>query len=252
MTESEHEMAQAMDAKIMLPCLPGRFPSMPKSTPTIPYQPERMSQENATSIIKIDYEIANARRTVRQFSSDPVPQEIIETAIKIAGTAPSGAHKQPWHFVAISNPELQSKIRAAAEQEEAEFYARRASPEWLAALEPFGTDFVKKHLTDAPWLIVVFREDYEILPDGTKSKNYYMTESVGIAVGFMIQALHRAGLATLTHTPAPMTFLREICGRPLNEKPFVLMPVGYPAEDCQVPDLRRKPLEQICSVITSP
>ncbi len=222
---------------------------MPKRAKTIPYSPPRKSAKESELIITQDYEIANARRTVRQFSSDPVPREVIESAIHIAGTAPSGAHKQPWHFVAISNPGLKAKIREAAEVEEREFYSRRATPEWLAALEPFGTDFVKAHLTDAPWLIIVFREDYEILADGTKSKNYYMTESVGIAVGFLIQALHRAGLATLTHTPAPMTFLREICNRPANEKPFVLMPVGYPANDCHVPDLSRKPLSQISTFI---
>ncbi|MFM9874593.1 MAG: nitroreductase family protein [Fimbriimonadaceae bacterium] len=224
---------------------------MPNSVPTVPYQPERISFEESITTIELDYTIANQRRTVRQFSTEPVPRAVIETAIKIAGTAPSGAHKQPWHFVAISNPEHQVKIREAAEIEEREFYSRRATPEWLAALEPFGTDFVKEHLTDAPWLIVVFREDYEILPDGTKSKNYYMSESVGIAVGFLIQALHRAGLATLTHTPAPMTFLREICNRPQNEKPFVLMPVGYPAKDCRVPDLERKPLDKISTFIDS-
>lgn len=183
------------------------------------------------------------------FSSDAVPKEAIEWAIKSAGTAPSGAHLQPWHFVAISNPELKAEVRKRVEQEEAEFYARRITPEWRAALEPLGTDFVKSHVTDAPWLIVVFRRDYELLSDGTRRKCYYMTESVGIAVGFLIQALHRAGLATLTHTPAPMTFLRGICGRPENEKPFVLMPVGYPAEDCMVPNLARKGLSEIATFI---
>lgn len=145
---------------------------------------------------------------------------------------------------------MKQKIRTAAEDEEREFYTRRATEEWLNALAPLGTDFVKEHITDAPWLIVVFREDYEVLPDGSRSKNYYMTESVGIAVGFLIQALHRAGLATLTHTPAPMTFLRVICQRPINEKPFVLMPVGYPSTTCEVPDLHRKPLEKISTFYT--
>lgn len=179
------------------------------------------------------------------FSSDPVPREALELAISIAGTAPSGAHRQPWHFVAISDPELKAAIREKVEEEERDFYERRAPQEWLDALAPLGTDFVKTHITDAPWLIVVFRRDYDLLPDGGRLKNYYMTESVGIAVGFLIQALHRAGLATLTHTPAPMTFLREICGRPSNEKPFVLMPIGYPAEGCIVPDLQRKGLDEI-------
>lgn len=180
------------------------------------------------------------------FSSREVTRKTIELAIMTAGTAPSGAHLQPWHFVAISDIDTKQRIRETAEAEEKEFYERRITPEWREALLPLGTDFVKAHLTDAPWLIVVFRRDYDVLADGTRRKNYYMTESVGIAVGFLIQALHRAGLATLTHTPAPMTFLRDICGRPANEKPFVLLPVGYPADDCTVPDLARKSLDEIC------
>lgn len=179
------------------------------------------------------------------FSSDPVPKEWIEQAILIAGTAPSGAHRQPWRFVAISDPAKKAALREQVEAAEREFYETRITPEWSEALRPFGTDFVKEHITDAPWVIVVFREDYGIAPDRSRIKNYYMTESVGISVGFLIQALHRAGLATLTHTPAPMTFLREICERPENEKPFLLMPVGYPADDCQVPDLNRKSLDEI-------
>lgn len=218
---------------------------MPESFPTIPYQPSRKPAESVVESLKQDYRVADGRRTVRHFSTDPVPREAIEWAIRVAGTAPSGAHKQPWHFVAISDPELKSRIREAAEAEERTFYAEKITPEWRAALEPFGTDFVKTHITDAPWLIAVFRQDYEVLADGTRAKNYYMTESVGIAVGFLIQALHRAGLATLTHTPAPMTFLREVCGRPQNEKPFMLIPVGYPSRDCRVPDLQRKTLDAI-------
>ncbi|MBL8068226.1 MAG: nitroreductase family protein [Armatimonadetes bacterium] len=218
---------------------------MPESFPTIPYQPARKTAESVVESLKEDYRVADGRRTVRHFSTDPVPREAIEWAIRLAGTAPSGAHKQPWHFVAIADPELKSQIRDAAEAEERRFYAEKITPEWRAALAPFGTDFVKTHITDAPWLIAVFRQDYEVLPDGSRAKNYYMTESVGIAVGFLIQALHRAGLATLTHTPAPMTFLREVCGRPQNEKPFMLIPVGYPSGDCRVPDLHRKPLEAI-------
>lgn len=179
------------------------------------------------------------------FSSDPIPREVIEQALLIAGTAPSGAHHQPWHFVAISDPVVKLQLREAAETEEKEFYARRITPEWRAALEPLGTDFVKKHLTDAPWLVVVFRQDYRILPDGTRQKHYYMTESVGIAVGFLIQALHRAEIASLTHTPAPMTFLTELCKRPPGEKPFLILALGYPAADCVVPDLTRKPLDEI-------
>ena len=211
----------------------------------VPYAPLKVSHEEMVASLLQDYETANRRRTVRMFSSEPVPKEAIELAIKIAGTGPSGAHQQPWHFVAISNQELKQRIRDRVEVEERDFYEKRAPKAWLDALAPLGTDFVKEHITDAPWVIVVFRKDYDILPDGTKLKNYYMTESVGIAVGFLIQALHRAGLATLTHTPAPMTFLREVLGRPLNEKPFVLMPVGYPSANCMVPDIARKKLSEI-------
>lgn len=209
------------------------------------YCPPRVPADEVVARMREQYAVAEERRSVRMFSSDPVPREAIEWAIRVAGTAPSGAHKQPWHFVAISDPEMRLRLRDAAEVEERVFYESKAPPEWLEALAPLGTDFRKDHLTDAPWVIVVFRRDYDLLPDGTKAKNYYMTESVGIAVGFLIQALHRAGLATLTHTPSPMTFLRELCGRPLNEKPYVVLPVGYPAADCVVPGIDRKPLEEI-------
>ncbi|MBX3097165.1 MAG: nitroreductase family protein [Fimbriimonadaceae bacterium] len=213
--------------------------------PTVPYVQPRRSGEEIVAQLKVDYALAEARRTVREFSSEPVPKEAIETAIRIAGTAPSGAHRQPWTFVAISDPTVKERIREAAEAEERAFYESKITDEWRAALEPLGTDFVKKHLTDAPWLIVVFRQDYELGEDGGRIKNYYMTESVGIAVGFLIQALHRAGLATLTHTPAPMTFLRDICGRPANEKPFLILPVGYAHPDARVPDMGRKSLSEI-------
>jgi len=215
----------------------------------VPYQPVRKDPEESIRSITEDFEIANTRRTVRHFSTEPVSQAVIETAIRIAGTAPSGAHRQPWHFVAISNLDLKVQIRKAAEIEEREFYTRRATPEWLEALSPLGTDFVKEHISTAPWLIVVFRRDYDVLEDGSRQKNYYMTESVGIAVGFLIQALHRAGLATLTHTPAPMSFLRDICQRPAHEKPFVLIPVGYPHPDCKVPNLARKSLDEISNFL---
>ncbi len=211
----------------------------------VAFKPDRVDAEESIRRARADYIEAERRRSVRKFSSDPVPREVIELAIRTAGTAPSGAHLQPWHFHVVSSDETKKLIRMRAEEEEREFYARRITPEWRAALEPLGTDFEKTHLTDAPWLIVVFRRDYETLADGTRRKCYYMTESVGIAVGFLIQSLHRAGLATLTHTPAPMTFLREVCGRPENEKPFVIMPVGYPAPDCVVPDLYRKSLDEI-------
>lgn len=216
--------------------------------PSRPYRPERVPAEESARRIRDDYAHMMTRRTVRHFSTDPVPREVIENAIKIAGTAPSGAHRQPWYFVAISDPELKAKIREAAEKEERAFYDGRATDEWLEALAPLGTDFVKEHITDAPWLIVVFRRDYELAPDGRKLKAYYLQESVGIAVGFLIGALHRAGLATLTHTPAPMTFLRDICGRPKHEKPFVILPVGYPAPDCEVPDIERKAFDEIAEL----
>ncbi len=215
----------------------------------IPYRPARVPQDEIVERLKADLAVADGRRSVRRFSTEPVPREAIELALRIAGTAPSGAHRQPWYFVAISDPGTKRRIREAAEREEQEFYERRAPAAWLEALAPLGTDFVKTHLTDAPWLIVVFRRDYDVGPDGARSKNYYLNESVGIAVGFLIQALHRAGLATLPHTPAPMTFLRELCGRPDNEKPYVLMPVGYPSDDCVVPDLARKPFEAIAGIL---
>ena len=215
----------------------------------VPYRPERVPIEETLNRLRADLAIARARRSVRTFSTDAVPREGIELALSIAGTAPSGAHRQPWHFVAISEPELRARIRSEAEKEEREFYAHKAPKEWLDALAPLGTDFEKRHLTDAPWLIVVFRRDWEPLADGTRLKSYYMTESVGIAVGFLIAALHRAGLACLTHTPAPMTFLRELCDRPVNEKPFLILPVGYPASDCVVPDLERKALDEIATFV---
>ncbi|MFK7988614.1 MAG: nitroreductase family protein [Sandaracinaceae bacterium] len=215
---------------------------------TVPYRPERVAPEESARRLHADEKTMQKRRTVRHFSSDPVPASAIEDAIRIAGTAPSGAHRQPWYFVAVSDPDTKAQIRAAAEEEERAFYEGRATPEWLEALAPLGTDFVKEHLTEAPWVIVVFRRDFELDADGTKLKAYYATESVGIAVGFLISALHRAGLATLTHTPAPMTFLRELCGRPKSEKPFVLLPVGYPHADCEVPDIGRRSLEEIAEL----
>lgn len=213
----------------------------------IAYRPEPVSPDEVVRRLRAEHGVADARRSVRHFSSAPVPREAIEDALRIAGTAPSGAHRQPWFFVAIADPVTKARIREAAEAEERAFYAGRATPEWLDALEPLGTDFEKAHLTTAPWLVVVFRRDQETLPDGRVLKSYYASESVGIAVGFLIAALHHAGLATLTHTPAPMTFLREICGRPASEKPFVILPIGYPADGCTVPDLRRKSLEEIAA-----
>ena len=181
------------------------------------------------------------RRSVRFFSAEPVPFELVRNAVEAAGTAPSGAHQQPWTFVVVGDPELKARVRAQAERAEREFYERRASPEWLEALAPLGTDTVKEHLTAAPWLVAVFEQATG--PEG--GKRYYAKESVGIAVGFLLAALHAAGLAALTHTPAPMRFLREALGRPANERAFCLIPVGYPAPDATVPDLRRKPLDEI-------
>jgi nitroreductase len=185
------------------------------------------------------------RRTTRHFATTPVPRAVIECAIATAGTAPSGAHQQPWTFVAVSDPALKRQIREAAEREEQAFYAERATEEWRQALAPLGTDAHKPHLTDAPWLVVVFRQAYGLAPDGSKTTHYYTTESVGIAVGLFIAAVHQMGLVTLTHTPSPMAFLQELLQRPANERAFLLLPVGHPAPEAQVPDIRRKPLEAI-------
>ena len=182
---------------------------------------------------------------MRFFSPDRVPREAIELAIRIAGTAPSGAHQQPWTFVVVDDPALKEEIRAGAEEEEREFYAHRAPPEWLEALAPLGTDWRKPFLEIAPYLIVVFRHAYRVGPNGEHLKTYYSSESCGIAVGLLIAALHTMGLSTLTHTPSPMEFLNGILGRPDNERPFVLLPVGYAAADATVPDLRRKEVGEI-------
>jgi nitroreductase len=192
------------------------------------------------------------RRTVREFSSEPVPLELIERAVAIAGTAPSGANQQPWQFVIVSDPALKREIRLAAEAEERENYERRFPPEWLEALAPFGTDWHKEFLEEAPYLIVVFRIDYGLSSDGSKQKHYYVSESVGIATGFLLAALHVAGLATLTHTPNPMGFLAKICGRPANERAFLLIPVGYPRAGAVVPDIKKKTKEEICLVLQAP
>jgi len=195
------------------------------------------------------YADVNRRRTVREFSDRPVPRDIIETALKAAGTAPSGANLQPWHFAVVSGAETKKKIRAAAEVEEREFYAHRASPEWLAALEPLGTDSDKPFLETAPYLIAVFLQKFGTLPDGRKVKHYYPVESTGLATGILITALHYAGLVTLTHTPSPMKFLNQILNRPSSERPFLLLVTGYPADDAQVPDIGRKSLEEFVSFI---
>ena len=192
------------------------------------------------------------RRTVREFSDRRVPRDIIETALEAAGTAPSGANLQPWHFVVVGAVDTKKKIREAAEAEEREFYEHRASPEWLAALEPLGTDSSKPFLETAPYLIAVFLQKYAHLEDGRKVKHYYPTESTGLATGILITALHQAGLVTLTHTPSPMRFLNEILGRPVSERPFLLLVVGYPADDARVPDIERKNLEDFTTFIDDP
>jgi len=188
------------------------------------------------------------RRSVRRFSDDPVPRELVELAIRAAHSAPSGANRQPWHFVAVNDPATKLEIRTAAEAEEREVYeGDRATPEWLAALAPLGTGWRKEFLETAPWLVAVFKEVSGVAPDGAKITNYYVNESVGIACGLFIASLQVMGLATLTHTPQPMRFLNGILGRPTNERAYILFPVGYPAKDCRVPDISKKPLDEVVS-----
>ncbi len=191
------------------------------------------------------YAEMDRRRSVRFFSDRPVPRHLIERAVQTAGTAPSGAHKQPWTFVAVSDPAVKREIRLAAEAEEKESYEGRMSPEWLEALAPIGTDWQKPFLETVPWIVVCFAQRTGVGPAGEKVKHYYVNESCGIACGLFIAALHHMGLATLTHTPSPMRFLSEILGRPANEQPYILFPIGYPAEDATVPDLKRKELGEI-------
>jgi nitroreductase len=205
---------------------------------------ERLSSEESLERSREFLASLQARRSVRRFSTDPVPWELVENAIRAAGTAPSGAHQQPWTFVAVSDPELKARLREAAEAEEREFYERRASEEWIEAIRPIGTDWVKTHITDAPYVLVVFEQPWH--PDGDrKVKHYYVRESVGIAIGFLLASLQEAGLCALTHTPAPTAFLVNLLDRPAHERALVLIPVGYPAADAEVPDLDRKPLDEI-------
>lgn len=194
-------------------------------------------------------EFMQRRRSVRQFSDRAVPRPVIEACLRAAGSAPSGANLQPWYFVAVSDAAAKRRIRMAAEAEEREFYARRATREWLQDLEPLGTDADKPFLETAPWLIAVFAQRHGTTPDGEQRKHYYVQESVGIATGVLITALHHSGLATLSHTPSPMGFLSDILGRPDNERPFLLLVVGHPADDALVPDIRRKSLEQITTFL---
>ena len=206
---------------------------------------EKISNDNMKKRASDFYALMKKRRTVRHFSDQSVARAIIEDAIRTAGTAPSGANKQPWHFVPISAADLKSKIRQAAEEEERAFYGGKAGDSWLKDLEQFGTDANKPFLETAPWLIVIFKEIYELKDGDEKHKNYYVNESVGIATGLLIAALHSAGLATLTHTPSPMGFLRDLLGRPANEKAVMLLVVGHPDKDAVVPEITKKPLDDI-------
>jgi nitroreductase len=199
--------------------------------------------ESAGEEILVEHRL---RRSVRDFSERPVPRRLIELAVAAASTAPSGAHRQPWTFVLVGDPEIKRRIRQAAETEERENYlGGRMNDAWQEALKPLGTDWQKPFLETVPWIVVIFEQRYGIAEDGERLHNYYVKESVGIAAGMFLSALHRMGLASLTHTPSPMRFLTDLLGRPENERPFVMVPIGYPADDCEVPDIRRKPLEQV-------
>lgn len=203
------------------------------------------SDTDMTRAARAFFETMSTRRTVRHFSSQPVPRELIEQALLTAGSAPSGANLQPWQFVVVTDPALKTRLRVEAEREEREFYEHRAPQEWLDALAPLGTDADKPFLETAPVLIAIFGFKHSLMSDGRRVKNYYVPESVGIATGLLIAALHQAGLATLTHTPSPMGFLNELLGVPRDGKPMILLVVGHPAADCQVPRISRKPLDQI-------
>jgi nitroreductase len=223
---------------------------MSETHATIPLDFERLPPDEQLARSRRFLARIRTRRSVRQFSPEPVPFELIANAVAAAGSAPSGANQQPWTFVVVSSPAVKRRIRAAAEAEEKLSYEQRMSADWLQALAPLGTDWRKPHLEDAPYLIVVFRQAYGLRADpatgaALKVKHYYSEESVGIAVGVLLCSLHEAGLATLTHTPSPMAFLNDILSRPSNERPFVVIPVGYPAPDAAVPAITRKPLDEI-------
>ena len=211
----------------------------------VPLVYERPPADSSLEDSREFLELMQARRSIRQFSPEPVARELIDNAIRVAGTAPSGAHQQPWTFVVVSDPDTKQRLREGAEAEERDFYDRRATAEWKEAIRPIGTDWVKTHITDAPYVIVVFEQVWRPGENGSKLKHYYVRESVGIAVGFLLAALQASGLCALTHTPSPMRFLGEILDRPENERPFILIPVGYSAENAEVPDLERKPLDEI-------
>jgi iodotyrosine deiodinase len=218
--------------------------------------PDRVQKPDAEALeaVRTFRDYMRKRHSVREFAPRPVPEELITVAIEAAATAPSGANRQPWHFVAISDPAMKARIREAAEEEERQFYAGGAGDEWLAALEPIGTGVSKPHLTDAPWLIVVFAQRHGVTATGQRVKHYYVPESVGIAIGMLITALHQAGLVCLEHTPNPMKFLGPLCGRPSHEKPMMILPVGYPADDATVPAVAKikKPRHEILTVFAAP
>ena len=213
--------------------------------PFISYSKETFSAEEMTKRSNEFYEWMDKRRTIRDFSDKPVPKEVIEKIVLAASTAPSGAHKQPWTFCIVSDPEIKKQIRIEAEKEEFESYNGRMPEEWKADLLPLQTDWKKEFLETVPYLIIVFKRSYELEANGHKHQNYYVTESCGIACGFLLTAIHHAGLAALTHTPSPMNFLSKVLNRPENEKPYLLIPVGYPATECWVPDLKRKTIESV-------
>ena len=217
--------------------------------PQLPLQFRRLEESDMLETARQFYKTMDKRRSVRDFSPDPVPQAIIESCIAAAGTAPSGANRQPWHFAVVKDPAVKKEIREGAEEEEREFYEQRAPQEWLDALAPIGTDANKPFLETAPYLIVVFAQKFSSDEGGEKLKNYYTTESVGIATGLLIAALHQAGLGTLTHTPSPMKFLNSILGRPQTERPLMILVAGYPAQDATVPDITRKPVSDIYTII---
>ncbi|MCY0092842.1 nitroreductase family protein [Hoeflea ulvae] len=225
---------------------------MAKTAETIELSPLRVSGPEMQARSEEFLELMQKRRTVRDFSPEPVDPEIIRLAVRAAATAPSGANQQPWSFVAIGDPDTKRAIRLAAEEEERAFYAGRAGPQWLDALSHLGTDSEKPFLETAPWLIAIFAQRWGTDAEGRKIKHYYVTESVSIAIGILITSLHSAGLATLTHTPSPMGFLNQICGRPENEKPLVLLVVGHPAEGARVPAISRKPEQDVLYWKTSP
>lgn len=238
---ADDSAAASTDASSSRPAAGAEAGRPPKSVPFETYRPELPTEAAAERF----FDVMRQRRSIRFFSDRPVSRATIEHLVRAAGTAPSGANKQPWRFVAVSDPALKQEIRTAAEEEERLFYAERASERWLADLAPFGTDPNKPFLETVPWLIVVMKLVKDDSPATESEQVYYTDESVGIATGMLITAIHQAGLCTLTHTPSPMKFLAQVLGRPKHERPFLLLPVGYPADDCVVPDIERKPLEEI-------